>query len=423
MSVDRGARKSREIDADEAAYISWEGQRERMNESVKPEAGRAAGLWAIDQLQLHLGDHWPEQTAGKNSQPGFVLAASYHARAFGELLDLALRLHLLRDIPGIAKVRRELQRDLAGGRRMHSGIILDVAGLARQRGHQVELERRARADRAPTDVVVTTPAGVIAIETFAVLLDAVTREGMAYSETIARERERICGAHGVWLSGHLRDGLGPDDTMAWLAEVETAAKLVAEDGETRVVDDPVGRVAIARLALKAGTSTFSGPPIRGGDPRRLGGILRKKAKQVVAAEGEWIRADVLDGLWQFTEWSTWTLLAKAEALAAEVRHSVSDIEGLRGAVLTCGPVLAQGTFVPESQKLSGGGYAIRRTFAPRGVRETVVIPLGAGYEAQAGEWLDMYDAEPDWLDWALSRVGLPPAADVFGPPDRVRGRP
>jgi hypothetical protein len=380
-------------------------------------------LWAIEQLQHNLGGEWPEHTWAKDEPPPFLLAASYHAIAFSDLLDLALRVHLMRDIPGIAKVRRDLQKDLTSDRRLHSGVILDVAGLACHKGYEVTLETQVTTKAAPTDVVVTTPAGVIATETLVVHTDAVMRDGMAYSETVTREAERICLVQGVSLDGQIPHSASPEETLSWLAEVEAAAKLVAADGEIRMVENSAGRVAVVPEGAGApAQNLFSGPPITGGDTRRLGGILRKKAKQAVASGGQWIRADVLDGLWQFTQWSTWTLLAKGEALAAEVRESLADIEGLRGAVLTSGPMMAQGTFFPESQKLSGGGHAIRRTFAPFRVRETIVIPVVGGQEAQSEEWRDMYDAEPYWLDWALSKVGLPPAFEVFGDSDGSHAR-
>jgi hypothetical protein len=40
-----------------------------------------------------------------------------------------------------------------------------------------------------------------------------------------------------------------------------------------------------------------------------------------------------------------------------------------------------------------------------------VTPLGRD---QASIWLAMYDTEAEWLDWALSRAGLPSRDQIFG---------
>jgi hypothetical protein len=46
-------------------------------------------------------------------------------------------------------------------------------------------------------------------------------------------------------------------------------------------------------------------------------------------------------------------------------------------------------------------------------RETIIIPLHPECEEETALWVEMYKAEPIWLDWAPKTVGLPPSAIVF----------
>lgn len=401
-----------------AAYASWDGLRARMSESVRSDEGRAAGVWAIDVLRDQLGSQWMERVAlAEGRAPNDLLLSVMHAVAFGELLGLALRLHLLRDVEGMGVVRRDLKRDLREQRRLHTRVILDIAALALQNGHGVAMEKRLAVDLAPTDVVITTPSGDVISEAFAVLTDDVMRQGMDYTEALAREVRRICWGNAVELDGQLQAVLTDEATSDWLARVEEVALLVKSDGKARVVDHPIGPVTVLSLAEAAQCATsFTGPLMTGKGNDRLGVILRKKAEQAAMAGATWIRADVLDGLWQFTQWAGWTLSTKSEALAAEVRQALDGIEGVRGAVLSCGPAMAQGDFVGESTRVADGGFALRRVFPPFRVRETVVIPLGPEHASEAMTWVELYDGEPGWLDWALGAVGLPSASDVLSVP-------
>lgn len=44
----------------------------------------------------------------------------------------------------------------------------------------------------------------------------------------------------------------------------------------------------------------------------------------------------------------------------------------------------------------------------------MIVPLSPSGVADADVWAEMYDAEPAWLDWALSKMSLPPEPDVLG---------
>ena len=395
-----------------------------MATSLRSDAGRMAGVWALSELRSQLGDDWLDRVAAsEGSIPSEILMADMHAVAFAEMLDFALRLRLLRDVEGTIDVRRALRSDLRQEYRVHAHAVLGVAALAQRRGYGVALEKRRAPGGRPTDVVVTSPSAELACEVFVVLADHLMREGMAATSAVTDAVRRICWGHRVEFGGHVDASLSAEGLEALFAEVEQVARAVELDGSARVVERQATRIEVVSMDEAAQREmSFTGPVVSGKGHDRLDEILRTKAEQAVAAGAGWIRADVLDGLWQFTPWATWDLPAKGEALAGEIRSALSDVDGIAGAVLSCGPAMAQGLFVAESARLAGGGFAIRRTFEPIRVRETVVVPMLPGHENEAAEWVALYDAEPGWLDWALLQVGLRPAAHVLDrtPPDDTR---
>jgi hypothetical protein len=78
----------------------------------------------------------------------------------------------------------------------------------------------------------------------------------------------------------------------------------------------------------------------------------------------------------------------------------------------CGSALAQGQFVANFYSGEAGVLGMRRIIDVWRVREAIIIPLASRSLQDAGRWLALYDDEGLWLDWALERVGLPPAKDV-----------
>lgn len=95
-------------DPDPTRWEFWKGF---LEESQRGPAWREAGSWALGVLQEQLGDRWLHRTWTKYTLPGPLVLSSAHTIAFAELLELALRLDLLRDHPGMGVVGRNLRRD------------------------------------------------------------------------------------------------------------------------------------------------------------------------------------------------------------------------------------------------------------------------------------------------------------------------
>lgn len=401
----------------EPGGFGWTHLRAQMEDSNRSDAGKAAGLWAIDVLRGQFGDDWMERVARQTgSPPDFLLSAPMHTNAFAELLDLSLRLYLVdqRKIDGQAKVCRGMKGNLQGESLLHGELALEVAALALQSSYDVVFEKRLDPASPPTDVVVETPAGRIPCEAFTIFVDETMRRDLEYSRRVGDGISSICFDNRVEIDGALTAILTEEETAAWLAVVAQTAALVNADRQERLVDHPQGKVTVFSMAaLPQREFSFTGPVGTGKGSDRLNARLQQKATQAAGAGATWIRADIRTGLWNLSQWAALPLLEKGETLARNVRQALSDITGVHGAVLSSGTATRFGEFADETVDLSRGGVAMRQALGAYRGREMIIIPLEPGHDDEVTTWRELYEKEPDWLDWALRQVGMSSAAAVF----------
>jgi hypothetical protein len=281
-----------------------------------------------------------------------------------------------------------------------------------RREYEVSVERRRQPGVPPVDVLFGTPVGLVAAEAKAILLDDLTRAGIAFSDTISDRLNQVRDGYDVEFDGQITVKLTGSELEMWHAQLAAAAAQVAADDQVRVVQHAAGTISVIP-GRKADGAVFKGPLESGGGWPRVGSILRQKAEQAVHAGASWLRVDVMDGLWQFSPWARSSLPAKVSALAAATRRELSAVEGLAGAVISSGACQAQGIFREESCRGAKGEVGLRRLIPPMRVRETVVVPLCADDQPSAEMWIELYDSEPDWLDWALSENDLGKRSDIF----------
>lgn len=292
---------------------SWDLYRS-LAESSKNQARRSAVIWALDQLEALMGPDWLERYFKKAGHvPTEVNLGSGHVTATGNLLDLALRYHVLQDVPGVGKVRNEMRADLRDERRWHSALQLEVGALAARAGLTAALEARSSTSASPSDVVMQREGQELRVETFAGLRDERAQEAAAYWDQFGLHTVQITGEFNVGISGDAGHRLAPDNYDELLRLIRVAAGQVAATGQ----EQPV-RYAGARLRilppgehdyqLTGGIEESQGWP-------RVESKLIGKAEQAVRAGGGWLRADIRDGMRQFTPWAQAGLRPKIEELA------------------------------------------------------------------------------------------------------------
>lgn len=390
--------------------LSWEILHSMMGNATWSQAWRETGAWAFDVLESHLGSDWPAVVAEKNPTGGApqLAWAVGHVVAYAQVLELALRLELLRGVDGFAKVRRALRTDPRPAQLAHCEMQLEVAGLALRSGVTPQLEPAPRRGR-PADVGITLDEQRLVVETRAILASDDWREENDWTDQLFERIHHIETEHRVRCEGEISIVLGERDTEGLLSAIATRARLVSAH-----LEPPPMRIRGVAINIVPESQTpasgLRGPEMRGDSWARIAPRIRQKVEAAAGSGANWLRLDAREGLWQFTEWSTRPLAEKLSAFDAAVRDL---LEGLDGIVVSCGPVLAQGTFEDEDVVLGPGLVALRRCLPFTRVRETLIIAAEPAATDAAWLWVRFYSEEPLWLDWALRRTGLPSIEQIL----------
>jgi hypothetical protein len=392
---------------------SWDLYRKMADSPLSNPARRQATLWALQKLEERMGPDWLErywEAAGH--VPAEVNLGGAHVGALASLLELALRLYLLTGTPGIGSVRKEMRNDLRDDRRRHAALQLELAGLAMRSGFSAALEHRSGRQTPPSDALLQRDKIALRVETFAVILDQHSQEGRSYWDHVMGAIRRINVQFDVDVAGDLGERQDDDDLAELLRLIEAAAQIAAE---TRQETPVMFRQANLRVLpsgsmpyeLRSAVETSQGWP-------RVEARLLQKATQAARAGGGWLRADLMDGTWQFTPWARAGLRDKIDQISTLINPALSRIDGVAGIVVSSGACQAQGQFRGLSTRTADRSYGFVRTLPGSRVRETMIIPVTAAGRKEADSWAELYNLEDTWLDWALSRADLPPCRRIFG---------
>ena len=249
-------------------------------------------------------------------------------------------------------------------------------------------------------------------ETFVILRDERSQEAAEYWDWLMAHIRRIGWTSGAGISGDLGERLDRDVSAELLRLIEAAALAAVATGDEQPVEFQEARLRL----LPPGSTTYQ---LRGGVEEgkgwpRIEAKLIQKARQASSAGGGWLRADVLDGMWQFTPWARAGLRAQIDEIARLIQPVLGPVQGIDGVVLSSSALFAQGEFYGESARTDDGCYGLRRVLPAVRVRETMIVPVTARGRDQARVWRELYNDEGDWLDWALQVAGLPRREQIFG---------
>ena len=247
------------------------------------------------------------------------------------------------------------------------------------------------------------------IETRAVMQSDAWRDESAWTDRLFERIHRIESSHGVRCEGEISVALDDQQTEALLSAIETSARLVAVGMAPPPLRMPGVALEVVRQSQTA-SEGLRGPEMRGDSWARIAPRVREKVEAAVESSANWLRLDAREGLWQFTEWATRPLAEKLRVFHAAFR---SLLGGLEGMIVSCGPMLAQGSFEDEDVVLEPGLVALRRCLPFVRVRETLIIAADAGRVPATPTWVDFYAGEPSWFDWALEHEGLPSTEQIL----------
>lgn len=390
----------------------WESLSDHVRETACSEAARESRLWALEVLRRFLGDDWVSRFhAATGGLPEFLACAASHSVALIQMLEWAARIQATETLPGAAVLRRHLRQDLVEHRMMHTALQMEIAALAASRIDAPAFEAGTRA-RWPVDVTIAHRGGSIPIEAFVLTIDQQMRNGFRSDDAVSQRMRRLRVEYGVEFDGELRSPLADDALDYWLDQLESCAHQVAATGMPIHLEDEHSNIRVAP-ARTSGSRRFSGPVRHGRGWDRTEDRLRRKAEQARLSGARWLRLDMRDGLWQFSNWSTLPFVVRTDNIAAATADSVAGL-GLDGLVVSSGACQLQGEYIGQSRRAETH-LGVARKLDEFRARETVIVPLTERGVTEAPAWYQMYKAEPSWLDNALHRAGLPRLSAVVAP--------
>jgi hypothetical protein len=372
------------------------------------DARHIVGAWAMERVRAALGETWPQRWYARHGLiPQFVGDAANNALAYTQLLETGLRLESLAGTLRLKRLTNEWSRDPQEIRLLHVRLQLEVAALASSLGAAVEFETPIKLPQTqrPADVVIYAEDEKLIAECFCVYTDDYTADTMAYDRNLGFRLQMM--AIDLKLSGHWDVRLPPEETDQLLAEVEQTVAQVLADGVARDVTREGVELHFGPWSAPEGTEvTLEDPGTEAAGWRRARGIINGKAQDWVGSPiPVWLRFDLLDGTWMFSDWAQRSLPEKTEWMAALVAEAVAGT-GVAGAVVSAGPAIDPKA--PEEEYTGRGGIVgLRTRLDPLRFRETIIVPLSPAGARRKQVWRGIYEAETHWLKDSLVSASLP----------------
>jgi hypothetical protein len=392
---------------------TWESLIADVRSGPGSDARHHVGGWALDRVRAALGETWPERWHARFGRlPQFVGDPANNALAYAELVETGLRLERLAGTLRLKRLTKEWSQDLQEIRLLHVRLQLEVAALASSLGASVEFEKQFQLPdtRRPADVVISAAGETLIAECFCVYTDDDTAASMTYDRNLGFRLQMM--AIDLRLSGHWDVRLPRAETEQLLAEVEQTVAQVLADGDARDVTRSGVELHLAPWSPPDGTEvTLEGPNTPAAGWRRARGIINGKAQDWFGSPVPvWLRFDLLDGTWIFSDWPQRSLLEKTEWMAALAAEAVAST-GVAGAVASAGPAIDPKAR-EEEYVGTGGIVGLRTRLDPLRVRETILIPLSPAGARHKQLWRSIYEAETHWLKDALASASLPTFEEI-----------
>ena len=301
--------KSREAHFAELMETSqtWEYWKERNRSCGRCDAGRLAGVWALDILEREYGTDWLRAVASVAELPAEIVMSPSHTACLVEIVRYGLLLDDSKSRPGFAQVRKLMRTDMTDHRRTHTRIQLEVASLFASVGATVVFEDKSVANR-PVDVLAEMGDLKIRVETFGIFPDDQLRAGNDVMNQYSDVIRNLQWEYDVFPIGEVLDGYKDSDFEAMKRELRKAAEQANSTVATVQANHRYLDLRFVPQSLVKGGSKWTIPA---GDPvgwARTRSKLREKALQATKSGPTWLRVDLLDTMWQLSQWAQYSAL-------------------------------------------------------------------------------------------------------------------
>jgi hypothetical protein len=138
---------------------------------------------------------------------------------------------------------------------------------------------------------------------------------------------------------------------------------------------------------------------------RLLTAVRDKAKRMETAGTQCLCVENYTGIFAFTEWG-WSPMPRKIALLEDAIRNALPERPIDGVVVCSGVSHFNGVVNEEIAETSTGSVGLRYAVTPWRAREALVVPIRDSDRTPI--WREVFQAEAQWLPWALAECGLPP---------------
>lgn len=205
--------------------LGWEELRTKIEASNFSDRWRSDGIWSTDILEAELGKDWLNRYAsgnGGNPFPKANLAPQWRP-ALAWIIEFAARLIVLKNMPGLNKVLKNVVTQSDNGAVSHAALQLEVASLELRRVGKVQMELSNGEGHWSPDVLVARDSkSTFGVECFTMSIGYVVEDFLRNQENGVEVSDRVDGWRRVasriiekcaqaqtegWLRVELDDGL------------------------------------------------------------------------------------------------------------------------------------------------------------------------------------------------------------------------
>ena len=386
------------------------------------EAGREAARRVIKDFTAFFGQRWLSRAIepGPDGAPVWILGRFAPLLALTPARQPALYIESIRwwasiqtlinaSVDGLGAVRRDVRRDLSTHRLMHTLTQARLASIGQYLGASTALEPGKSG--GPGDVLLRWPGHDLFIE-------VVTFGPNENNEFEDRHHHRhflhlirLRPAAPAYWEGDIPGFLNSADEAAWMQATTNAADRCAHTGQQVEIPGRDGACLVVRPGeAPPGTST-RGPYVESDDGTRLARIIDRKGAQTRGAGIAWVWVEDYGGAHPLSAFTRMPVEAKLDALtdlAAPVLAQRPHLAGITWSTAQwCSPVLPD----PQAQTLSG--TALQLAVPIDRVRQSVILNRRLILPNQTARVVQLCEAEPRWLDWAIAQLGIPGGVDIL----------
>jgi hypothetical protein len=306
------------------------------------------------------------------------------------------------EVRGLTVVRRDARGDLSVHRLVHTLTQARLASVGMYTGADVTLEPGKSG--GPGDVLLRWRSHEAFLEVVTFGPDENTEMEDKHHHWHFLHLLSLNPDGSIHWKGDIPGLLNRNDEATWIQATTEAAARCVQTGEPIEIPGRDGTCLVVRPGPTPRDTSTKGPYVESDDGSRLARKMDQKGAQTRGAGVAWIWVEDYGGIHPLSPFQSMTIEAKLEALADLAAPVLADQPHLAGigwsAARWCSQVL------PDAQAQTASGFALQRALPIDRVRQSIILNRRLILPDQTARVVQLCEAEPRWLDWALARLGV-----------------